>query len=85
MRTAWLFLERIDTPEGVPLYDAQLEIESRLLAQRRGDEIARYMEQLIKRGNISRREIMLQRLNIIAMERYAPRFLNAPATPQKKK
>jgi hypothetical protein len=74
MRTAWVYLERLDRPDGVSLYDAQLEIDTQLRSQRTNAEVARYMGRLSKRGNISSIEIMGERLMSIATERYAPRF-----------
>lgn len=88
MRTAWITLEKIETPPGVSLYDAQLEISSQLSARRQTEEVARYFDQLRKRGNITLEQTMTERLLKIATERYAPRFLNPQALktqqPQKK-
>lgn len=73
-RTAWVYLERIDKPEGVSLYDAQLAIDGDLREKRTSAEMARYFDQLRKRGNVSRIELMGEQLMIIATDRYAPRF-----------
>lgn len=73
-RTAWVYLEKIDRPEGVSLYDAQLEVEQGLLSERRGQEGQRYFDRLFKRGNISKIEVMAEQLMNIATDRYAPRF-----------
>jgi hypothetical protein len=74
MRIAWVYLERIDQPEGVSLYDAQLDIQQDLKLERTSAEIGRYFERLRKRGNVSKIEVMADKLMNIATERYAPRF-----------
>ncbi len=74
MRIAWVYLERINQPEGVSLYDAQLELENELRTERTNAEIGRYFDRLRKRGNVSRIEVMADKLMGIATERYAPRF-----------
>ncbi|MBY0262012.1 MAG: hypothetical protein K2Q20_06690 [Phycisphaerales bacterium] len=76
-RTGWVYLERIDRPDGVSLYDAQLDINSALTNVRTNEEVSRYIDGLRKRGNISRVEVMAERLMTIATDRYAPRFKNA--------
>lgn len=73
-RTAWVHLEKIDSPEGTPLYDAQLEITADLTSQRRSTEEQRYLERLFKRGNVSSMETMGEKLLAVATDRYAPRF-----------
>jgi len=73
-RTGWVYLERIDRPDGVSLYDAQLDINSALTNVRTNEEVTRYIDGLRKRGNISRVEVMAERLMTIATDRYAPRF-----------
>ena len=75
MRIGWVYLERIDQPEGVSLYDAQLEIETELRTERTNAEIGRYFDRLRKRGNVSRIEVMADKLMNIATERYAPQFM----------
>lgn len=73
-RTAWVHLEKIDTPSGTPLYDAQLEINAELTSERKSLEEQRYLERLFKRGNVSSMESMGEKLLTVATDRYAPRF-----------
>jgi hypothetical protein len=73
-RTAWVYLEKIDQPEGVSLYDAQLELAMGLSNARKVSETERYFDRLLKRGNVSKVEIMGDRLMAIATDRYAKRF-----------
>ncbi len=76
-RTAWVHLEQVQTPPGTSLYDAQLDISSDLTSRRRAIEEQRYLERLLKRGNVSSIESMGERLLTIATDRYAPRFRQA--------
>lgn len=73
-RAAWVYLERIDQPQGVSLYDAQLELQNELREERTSAEIQRYFEGLRKRGNVSKVEVMGEKLMRVATDRYAPRF-----------
>ncbi len=73
-RTAWVYLEKIDQKPGVSLYDAQLEVENDLRAERERAEQQRYFERLWKRGNVSKLEGMVEKLMNVATERYAPKF-----------
>jgi hypothetical protein len=73
-RIAWVHLERVDRPEAVSLYDAQLDIENDLRNERLKAEQRRYFERLLKRGNISNLELMVGKLVDIATERYASRL-----------
>jgi len=73
-RTAWVYLEKIDQKPSVSLYDAQLEVENDLRAERERAEQQRYFERLWKRGNVSKLEGMVEKLMNVATERYAPRF-----------
>lgn len=66
----WVKLARIEQPPAVSLYDAQLEIESALLDKRKEVELARYSNRLRSRGNFSRVEDMVEKLMVIASERY---------------
>jgi hypothetical protein len=74
LRTGWVYLERIDRPDGVSLYDAQLQLDNQLRNARTNAEVTRYIESLRRRGNISKVEVMAERLMTIATDRYAPRF-----------
>lgn len=73
-RAAWVYLERIDQPQGVSLYDAQLELQNELREERTSAEIQRYFDGLRKRGNVSKIEVMADKLMRVATDRYAPRF-----------
>lgn len=73
-RTAFVYLEQIDQPEGVSLYDAQLQVENSLREERTGSEIGRYFERLRNRGNVSRVEVMAEQLMDIAVDRYGRKF-----------
>ncbi len=73
-RTAWVYLDTLDQKPGTSLYDAQLEVESDLRLDRESAERQRYFERLWKRGNVSKLELMVDKLVSVATERYAPRF-----------
>lgn len=73
-RTAWVYLEKIDQKPGVSLYDAQLEVENDLRDDRERAEQQRYFERLWKRGNVSKLEGMVDKLLIVATERYAGKY-----------
>lgn len=66
----WVKLVSIEHPPGVTLYDAQLEIENSLLEKRKETELARYSNRLRARGNFSRIDDMVDRLMVIAADRY---------------
>lgn len=70
--TGWIRLDEIDTPKGIPLYDAQLKIQNELKNERFNTERRRYFDHLRERGNVSKIEDMAQRLMNIAIERYQP-------------
>jgi hypothetical protein len=74
-RIAWVYLERIDLPQGKSLYDAQLDIETELREERTSAEIGRYFDRLRKRGNVSKIEVMGEKLMAVATDRYAPQFV----------
>ena len=74
-RTAWVYLEKVDQPVGTSLYDAQLDVAADLRVERETDERQRYFERLWKRGNVSKLEVMVEKLLGIATERYAGRFV----------
>lgn len=71
-RVGFVYLEKIDLPSGLTLYDAQLTLETELRTKRTDEEVRRYFERLRKRGNVSKIEDMTARLLEIATERYAP-------------
>ncbi|HVZ92960.1 MAG TPA: peptidyl-prolyl cis-trans isomerase [Phycisphaerales bacterium] len=66
----WIKLERLDQPPGKTLYEAQLEIERRLLAQREDEERLRYFSSLISRGSFSDIQTMIERLLVFAAKKY---------------
>ncbi len=74
LRAAWVYLEKIERPEPVSLYDAQLEIENELRVERSDQEFRRYRERLYKRGNVSDIAVMAEKLMAVATDRYAPKF-----------
>ena len=64
------------------LYDAQLDIEEKLRAQRTNTAELRYREQLFNRGSFSNIEDMARRLIEFAAERYLIRGVVAsPSAP----
>jgi hypothetical protein len=73
-RTAWVYLDKVDQKPGTSLYDAQLDVEQELRDERTTAEQQRYFERLWKRGNVSQLELMVDKLMVVATERYAPRF-----------
>ncbi|GAB4386883.1 MAG: hypothetical protein Kow0022_17150 [Phycisphaerales bacterium] len=70
-QTAWLKLESITT-SSVSIYDAQLAIQERLTAERRNEELKRYMARLEKRASFTSLTEMRDRLYEIARERFGP-------------
>ncbi len=74
-RTAWVHLEKIDQPPSTSLYEAQLDVTADLRSERETDERQRYFERLWKRGNVSKLEVMVDKLLNIATERYAAKFV----------
>lgn len=66
----WARLDEIERPAGKSLYEAQLEIEDRLRAQRIREEETRYFAQLFERGSFSDFKDMSRRLLEFAAERY---------------
>lgn len=66
----WLKLERIDQPPSKSLYDAQLEIERKLYAEREEEERLRYFDGLLARGSFSDVKDMVERLLIFSAKRY---------------
>jgi hypothetical protein len=69
-QTAWVHLESLDREAGVPLYDAQLEIELALRDRKFNLERNVYFERLLARGSFTRIESMVQEAMAIAVERY---------------
>lgn len=74
VRIAWVYLEKIERPEPTSLYDAQLDIAAELRVERSNAEVNRYFERLRKRGNVSKVEVMRDKLLAVATDRYAPQF-----------
>jgi len=74
-RRVWLHLESI-VDEGRSLYEAQLELEETLRAQRFSEEQSEYFTRLINRASLSDIEQMERRLFELAAERYL--FAEAP-------
>lgn len=68
--TAWARLENIETPEGVPLVDAQLELFSALRSERMKVETDKYLQRLYKNASSSGPREMQIKLIILAVERY---------------
>lgn len=69
-QTAWLKLEEITT-ESVSIYDAQLAINDQLLAERRNEELARFLDRLEERASFTSLAQMRDQLFEIAQARYA--------------
>lgn len=69
-RSTWVFLESIAQPPSETLYEAQLDVENELRDKRFDAEITKYLDTLIKRGNVSKMESMVSRLVDIASDRY---------------
>ncbi|MDX2132455.1 MAG: peptidylprolyl isomerase [Planctomycetota bacterium] len=67
---AWIHLDAVELPPG--LYEAQLDVESRLQVQRFNELTARYLEKLIGRSSMTSIVEMRARLLGIAVERYKP-------------
>lgn len=68
--TAWARLENLETPEGVPLVDAQLELFSALRAERMKVETDKYLQRLYKNASSSGPREMQIKLIVLAVERY---------------
>lgn len=67
----WITLESIQT-RSRSLYDAQLEIESEIRAERTQEELQRFLGRSIDRTNVGTLTDIHARLLRIAIERYAP-------------
>lgn len=68
----WIYLEDIEKPEGVSLYEAQNRIERLIRAEREQRERARYFEKLFGSSTVTEQQIaqMRDRLIRFAAERY---------------
>ena len=74
-RAWWVYLETIDAPPAQDLYEAQLEIEKSIRAQRISEEERRYFRGLVDRSNMTQFDDMVKRLVAYAAERYYVREL----------
>jgi hypothetical protein len=77
---AWVLLERIDQEPGRTLEEAQLEVAAALRERRFGQEAGRFFERLMEQGSKTDERLMIQRLLIIAADRYLA-GRNLPANP----
>lgn len=68
--TWWLHLDEIERPPGVPLYEAQIQIDRELREQRFMEERQRHFEQLLERSNFSDRAEMIAKLTTFGAQRY---------------
>lgn len=68
----WIHLVQVDRVESVPLYDAQLTIQSELYNRRFQAEQGRYLIRLLSRGSYSNIKRMQASLMEIAIQRYLP-------------
>lgn len=66
----WIHLDRFDQPEGKSLYEAQLEIEQKLLGERQNEELERYLTEIFGRGSFTDIREMQTRLLEFAALRY---------------
>ncbi|GAB4550065.1 MAG: hypothetical protein Tsb0013_11670 [Phycisphaerales bacterium] len=66
----WLRMESIESPPHRSLYEAQLEIEDTIRAQRLAEEEAKYFERLLARSNVSEINLMVAGLLDYAIERF---------------
>lgn len=73
---AWVHYRELETPPGISLYDAQLEIDSELRNRRLNIEQARYIQRLAERGSYSDLDNMTALLLEIAQQRYLPQVAN---------
>ena len=76
----WVYLEKLDAPKDVSLYDAQIQIEAELRQDRLKTEQQRYFDRLMRRANVTNEDLvtMIQKMVDIAADRYAGRFLEKP-------
>lgn len=75
----WLRFEGIEKPEGLTLYEAQLQLFRAIQSQRMSEEEIRYFNQLLARSSASDFDQMALRLERLAVERYMPGTQAAPA------
>lgn len=68
--TAYIRLESVERPPGVPIQDAQLELQATLRERRIQQEFERYFKKLAERGSASDLREMAERLVVVADARY---------------
>ena len=68
---AWAYLEKVQKGKVVPLRDVYLNIEQTLRAQKFGRLQRKYMADLLKKGNYTPVDQMMQSLITVATNRYA--------------
>jgi parvulin-like peptidyl-prolyl isomerase len=69
-RTAWIHLDKIETPDSKSLYDVQLSLFNELHRQRLQQEADRYFARLMNKASFSDLNAMVARLVSIAHDRY---------------
>ena len=77
---AWVLMERIDQEPARTLEEAQLEVAAALRERRFGQEASRFFGRLMEQGSKTDERLMVQRLLIIAADRYIA-GRNLPVNP----
>lgn len=70
--TYWILLESVEK-KLIPLYEAQLEIFSKLRMERIDEESARYVDRLIERARVNNEAEIRRKLLDFAIEAYGPK------------
>ncbi|MEM8835187.1 MAG: peptidylprolyl isomerase [Planctomycetota bacterium] len=70
----WIHLERFEQPKGKSLYEAQLEIEQKLLGDRQTEELERYLTEIFGRGSFTN----IREMQTALLEFAALRYLGQP-------
>lgn len=69
-RTAWIYLDHIDTPKSTPIYDAQLKIFNELREKKLNAEMDKYLLSLVDKQSFDKLHEMSVELVVVATERY---------------